>query len=592
MRLGADSTITPLRVACLAALWLLPVAGAEAQGTRRAPTVLWTSCATDQDARPLTLHDLAVRARPALWFSRDEPLLDLTGPLPREWPRRDPRTATPEDLVYYRVTVIKSRSSDEALARALQERIPGEALGAVTADGANPEVLAAIPLDEALLGHVTEIVVRYLFYYPNELGAHSHRHDLESVELRLVSERADDRGDPRVVDGRCRQVRVATFYGAAHGLGLYTNVLDLDRVLRDRLAEREIVAESTSRRTPVAPGPAGVAPMPSVVAAPPPTVERFSLTDPFWPLIVLVEEGKHASAPDRNGDGVFTPNYDVNRFAADAWGVRDTMRSRQLSPAFRGDTFKKRIPEISVDAAGTLRASQAQDPWAVQAFSRYVRYDYRLRRATADQEICGDPGAGVRERRLALKAYASDLLQQLHEGQPERLLVGKAFCDDVNVQSSVTAVDVMERLSFGGAHNGFTRWWERISGSARFDGGSGWAATLPIGVQVPGVGGWLVGRFSGPWPGTDARKSVDAAYMPSASRFADWYAAVGIDYGHFESDAGIETGSRFAVETGVKFRFPLPDWGTFFGGRIGLRANGRNAISNQRLVFEVGAGIW
>ena len=41
-----------------------------------------------------------------------------------------------------------------------------------------------------------EVVIRYLFYYPNELGAHSHVHDLESVELRIVVEDADERGDP------------------------------------------------------------------------------------------------------------------------------------------------------------------------------------------------------------------------------------------------------------------------------------------------------------------------------------------------------------------------------------------------------------
>jgi hypothetical protein len=80
--------------------------------------------------------------------------------------------------------------------------------------------------------------------------------------------------------------------------------------------------------------------------------------------------------------------------------------------------------------------------------------------------------------------------------------------------------------------------------------------------------------------------------MPSASRFSDWYVAIGLDYGRFESSSGIEDGNRFALETGVKFRFPLPDWGTFLGGRIGIRANGQSSIERSRLVFEVGAGIW
>ena len=153
-------------------------------------------------------------------------------------------------------------------------------------------------------------------------------------------------------------------------------------------------------------------------------------------------------------------------------------------------------------------------------------------------------------------------------------------------------IDLLERAGFGGAYNGFTHWWERISASARFDGGTGWAVTLPVGIQVPGLGGWMVGRLSGPWPSLASRKSMDLVYMPSAARFTDWYAAVGLDYGHFELPTQIEEGKRFAVETGVKFRFPLPDWGTFFGGRIGIRANGQSNLKNQRLVFEMGAGIW
>jgi len=581
-------------VAALLLTGIAATADAQTLGPRFG-TVLWSSCEGRSPEAPtgdppITLREIAVRARPALWFSRDEPLLDLDGPLPREWPRRDPRRATPEDLVYYRITKIKSASDDDDLVRAFQAQLAPERRRYISAEQANPEALADIPLDDALIRQLKEIVVRYLFYYPNELGTHSHPHDLESVELRIVFERADARGDPRAANPPCRQIRVATLYGAAHGLGLYTNVLDLDVVMRDRLDETAQVFEATSRRTPVAleaggapaqPGPVGVG------------VGRLSRSDPFWPLIVLVEEGKHASGPDRNGDGVFTPNYDVNRFAADAWGVRDTMRSSHLSPVFRSDTFKKRVPEIVVDDRGTLQYAQTQDAFAAQAFSRYVRYEYRLRRPTEDQEICGDPWRATRERHASMKQYATDLKRQTAQGHPDRLLAGKAFCDDVDIQGRVNAVDVLGGLGFGGAYNGFTHWWERISGSGRFDGGVGWAATVPFGLQVPGLGGWMIGRLSGPWPGATARKSVDIAYMPSASRFADWYVAGGLDYGRFEPEsADVETGNRFAVETGVKFRFPIPEWGTFFGGRIGIRANGKSPLERQRLVFEVGAGIW
>jgi hypothetical protein len=190
-----------------------------------------------------------------------------------------------------------------------------------------------------------------------------------------------------------------------------------------------------------------------------------------------------------------------------------------------------------------------------------------------------------------MKRYASDLRDQLGQGNPEQLLRGKAFCEDVAVHGAVNVTDVLGRIEFGGAHNGFTRWWERISASARFDGGIGWAATVPLGLQVPGLGGWTVVRLSQPFPGTTSRKSIDMAYMPSASRFSDWYVAAGLDYGRFISDSEVEEGQRFSVEGGVKFRFPLPDLGTFLGGRVGIRANGKQ-LDRQRLVFEIGAGIW
>jgi hypothetical protein len=570
-------------------------AAASARGQSLPKTVLWSACDTGSGApsgeAPITLHDLAVRARPALWFSRDEPLVDLDGPLPREWPRPNARDATPEDLVYYRITRIKSTSSDDDLVRALHARVPANARPLITAARANPEAIAAIPLDLELLRQLKELVVRYLFYYPNELGSHSHAHDLESVELRIVIEDADERGDPRALNPSCRQIRVATLYGAAHGLGLYTNVLDLDAVLKDRLAETETVVESTSRRTSVQPGPGGVPAVPGVVAAPA-IAEKIARTDPFWPLIVFVEEGKHASAPDRNGDGVFTPNFDVNRYASDAWGIRDTMRSNQLSPVFKSDTFKKRVPEIAVDSNGTLRPAEGDNPWAVQAFNRYVRYDYQLRRPTEDRIVCGDPLRPVDDRRQSMTQYATNLRAQVRHGNPHELLAGKAFCDDVNVQSRVNAVDVFGKLSFGGAYNGFTEWYERISGSIRIDGGPGWSTTVPIGLQVPGVGGWIVGRLSGPMPDSNARRSFDVAYMPSAARFADWYVAGGIDYGHHESSSGVEDGARPAAEIGVKFRVPLAGKGAFLGGRIGIRANGSDSLQNPRIVFEFGAGIW
>ena len=51
--------------------------------------------------------------------------------------------------------------------------------------------------------------------------------------------------------------------------------------------------------------------------------EAIRTFDKYGKVTLLVEEGKHAVAPDRNADGVYTPGYDVNKRIKDAWGVRD-----------------------------------------------------------------------------------------------------------------------------------------------------------------------------------------------------------------------------------------------------------------------------
>ena len=52
-----------------------------------------------------------------------------------------------------------------------------------------------------------------------------------------------------------------------------------------------------------------------------------------FPMHLLVEEGKHALATDKNGDGVFTQGYDVNVRINDAWGTRDIIRTASSSGA-------------------------------------------------------------------------------------------------------------------------------------------------------------------------------------------------------------------------------------------------------------------
>jgi hypothetical protein len=122
--------------------------------------------------------------------------------------------------------------------------------------------------------------------------------DLESIELRIVFEDADERGDLG-----CQSLSpdsVAALYGARTASAC-TNMLDLDVVLRDRLDETSLVLKPRAGGPVAWTGGRRV----STGGGGRRSAGRFrelSRSDPFGPSI-MVEEGKHASAPDRNGDG-------------------------------------------------------------------------------------------------------------------------------------------------------------------------------------------------------------------------------------------------------------------------------------------------
>src|SRR5262245_24169138 len=136
--------------------------------------------------------------------------------------------------------------------------------------------------------HVTSAHVLFYFYYKQDYGFGGHRHDLEGLDVELRRQ-----GSALVI---------ASVVGAAHGQGWYSNELRLDK-------DDELVL----------------------------------------PIHALVEEGKHATAPDRNADGIYSPRYDVTHYPNDAWGIRDAMSGRYL-PGNRFDATmaKRRLERMMV----------------------------------------------------------------------------------------------------------------------------------------------------------------------------------------------------------------------------------------------------
>jgi hypothetical protein len=132
--------------------------------------------------------------------------------------------------------------------------------------------------------------IRFFFYYSEDAGPGCHWNDLEGITVTVMLLHHST---------GLVTVRISRVSGWAHGSNLFANQLDVTK------------------------GVAG---------------EDLSL-----PITVLVEENKHASAPDRNGDGVFTPGYDVNTQVADAWGVRDAFSSGyMLGATYRSEMTKPR----------------------------------------------------------------------------------------------------------------------------------------------------------------------------------------------------------------------------------------------------------
>jgi hypothetical protein len=104
------------------------------------------------------------------------------------------------------------------------------------------------------------------------------------------------------------------------------------------------------------------------------------------PLQALVELGKHATAPDINRDGFFTPGVDSNMYwdAAKVWGVRDNTGNTDSS--YRPFDGTMAVPRF---AASSVRS------FTVKGFN--TRYDSYLKRSGYDPTECASTDLGSGE---------------------------------------------------------------------------------------------------------------------------------------------------------------------------------------------------
>jgi hypothetical protein len=422
------------------------------------------------------------------------------------------------------------------------------------------------------LGEAEEATVTFYFYYQEDIGTGHHKHDLEKADFRVKIERCSSVPQKRI--------RVDLVEVAAHGVLWYSNRL--------RLKEDDPVE---------------------------------------WPVTLLVEEGKHASAPDRNGDGFYTPGWDVNDRVNEAWGVRDVMGAEQLlSPDYDASMTKPRTESSSHRAfpktsscvpskltscyelvpARSYHGVQQRDCHSkglVAYLETSLKLENNERSSTPSEE---KKSKLLQNKEWLLELFATDRYKGntgLSEEDEQRL-------DEIEKNDGLLPdedkklVRFFEKHNFGCEPNEYSTWHHEFMENfvknpktgllnARFDAKSlgvtyVWAWGIP---RIPQVGWWVLPKFSWTfvnWGQTPDVMSLGAHFTPSAAQFVDWYFWTGWEW----RDPWDEKFTQgLAYEGGIRFRF---NWETlineFWGVRVGVRTSGRG--QHTRFILEFLGGSW
>lgn len=372
------------------------------------------------------------------------------------------------------------------------------------------------------LENVGSITMKYIAYFPEEAGVGEHTHDVEPAEFRFVVGRANGpiaRDFGFQCDATDFLIVLTRVTGEAHGNPWYYNVLDLDRETK-------------------------------------------------LPMHLLVEEGKHAMATDKNADGYYTPGYDVTARINDAWGVRDTVRGGTLfTGSFEAWMAKVRQPQHRV-----LPPLPVDSPLHARVLE-----------------------LGINPMQLAvyeLRPYPSSALAT--DPQLRTKIEEKETPTWPLVTNPPTLKPMIAALAEG-------RELKPFSLAYRTDGMQGIAVSFPLlvlkNVPEPLTGGYLVNRLF-----IRGQQPVDFGwqimYTPSASRWFDQYLGAGVDVTRTDEEDGTRlTEATFAAETGFKFRFRAPlkaleGLMPFWGIRMGVRSRGALDIDGLTFIFEFGGGVW
>jgi hypothetical protein len=475
----------------------------------------------------MTVQELVSHIAPVYWFSPDEQL--LYGP-------RAARTRTGQSGTSIRIPEplpFDEPSPDRPVVYYQVEEVVSTSGSPYDGVALNQEDIGQSIIDFRTVGALR---ISYFAYLSEEWGLGAHLHDLEAAEFRVTVPRT---GFGSFEEASCKETNyvlmVTVVKAKAHGIVWFWNVIDVDDQTK-------------------------------------------------FPMHLLVEEGKHALATDKNSDGAYTPAYDVSRHVNDAWGVRDIISTGAL---FRGGyeawMAKDRRPEHRVYPP-LPEESEARSDFASTGAYELPHVEYELRPLPPSELALTSPNVPEPE---GLHYYISK-----HEspGWPEL----DTSADPVEFEEWFREAEVLR--SFGIA--------------ARYDGDLGVSFTFPFlivkNVEDPLTGGFIVNRVY--------LKSTELAdfgwmahYTTSASRWIDGYLAAGVEVATYDSTelarAGIPTDEQepdgtvrrtdFTAELGIKLRAQFSSFLTdFWGLRVGVQSKGFADINRLNFVIEFGAGVW
>lgn len=372
------------------------------------------------------------------------------------------------------------------------------------------------------LNYVNGMDICYNHYYEFEAGLGKHHHDTEQSEFKIFVQY-------KQVNDTLREYYLILLQvtAKAHALEWYDNVFNVD-------------------------------------------IDALETNLPFN---ILVEEGKHASCTDVNGDGYYTPGYDVNLRKNDAWGLRDVIRSGELfTSQYQAYMSKIRKPEHKV-LPPLPYDSPHRHKYIVDSVYAPHNSVYELRPM---------PKPSMAGKDYHLK---NDMIGYYSKNWPE-------------ISDNTTNVEIEE-------------WWESgqliksIGIMGRYNNTFGISATFPLllikNVEAPLIGGWIVNRIY--LQGNELRDiGYNLLITPSASRFMDPYFAAGVEFNQKENYISGESkySTDFVLETGLKFRAnvrftPLKFLSAitdFWGLRVGIKNKGFRNIRELTYVIEFGAGVW